>query len=145
MGGLIILAATIVPTLLWVRLDNRYALCASARDDWMGASGSSTITSSSAESGKGRRTKASSRRYKLDGPGQRRHRARHLCLAASALDFPVRSTTLPFYKWMLIVPRRSGSVALRRVRHVHSHGTSNAVNLTDGLDGLAAGSSPSPR
>ncbi|HEX6051732.1 MAG TPA: phospho-N-acetylmuramoyl-pentapeptide-transferase, partial [Gemmatimonadaceae bacterium] len=28
MGGLIILVATIVPTLLWVRLDNRYVLCA---------------------------------------------------------------------------------------------------------------------
>src|SRR5256886_8713925 len=39
MGGLIILLATVVPTLLWARLDNRYAVVAIAATLWMGAIG----------------------------------------------------------------------------------------------------------
>src|SRR6266581_7879022 len=39
MGGLIILLATVVPTLLWARLDSRYAVVAVAAILWMGAIG----------------------------------------------------------------------------------------------------------
>ena len=39
MGGLIILAATIVPTVLWARLNNRYVVLALAVMVWMGAIG----------------------------------------------------------------------------------------------------------
>ena len=39
MGGLIILAAVVMPTLLWARLDNPYVLIAAAATVWMGAIG----------------------------------------------------------------------------------------------------------
>ena len=39
MGGLIILASSIVPTLLWARLDNRYILLALLVTAWMGVIG----------------------------------------------------------------------------------------------------------
>jgi phospho-N-acetylmuramoyl-pentapeptide-transferase len=36
MGGLIILAATLIPTLLWAKLNNRYVLIAMFVMLWMG-------------------------------------------------------------------------------------------------------------
>src|SRR5207244_13075556 len=39
MGGLIIILATVVPTLLWARLDTRYVLVAVTATLWMGAIG----------------------------------------------------------------------------------------------------------
>src|SRR2546427_9900831 len=39
MGGLIILLATVAPTLLWARLDSRYVLVAMGATLWMGAIG----------------------------------------------------------------------------------------------------------
>ena len=39
MGGLIILAATLIPTLLWAKLDNRYILLALLVTTWMGVIG----------------------------------------------------------------------------------------------------------
>src|SRR5436309_16143268 len=39
MGGLIIILATVVPTLLWARLDSRYVVVAVASILWMGAIG----------------------------------------------------------------------------------------------------------
>src|SRR3989475_12613006 len=39
MGGLIILLATVVPTLLWARLDSRYVVVAVAAMLWAGAVG----------------------------------------------------------------------------------------------------------
>ena len=39
MGGLIILGATLISTLLWARLDNRYVLIAMICMAWMGAIG----------------------------------------------------------------------------------------------------------
>ena len=50
---------------------------------------------------------------------------------------PGASTTLPFYKYILIVPTFAWVYVLF-VAFVLT-GTSNAVNITDGLDGLAAG------
>ena len=53
---------------------------------------------------------------------------------------PGASTTLPFLKYMLVVPATIGAAWLYVpfVTFVMT-ATSNAVNLTDGLDGLAAG------
>src|SRR5213595_1743452 len=39
MGGLIIILATVVPTLLWARLDSRYVIVSVAAMLWMGAIG----------------------------------------------------------------------------------------------------------
>ena len=44
MGGLIILAATAIPTLLWAKLDNRYVLLALLVMAWMGVIGASQST-----------------------------------------------------------------------------------------------------
>jgi len=53
---------------------------------------------------------------------------------------PGASTTLPFYKYVLLVPMAAGLAWLYVpwVAFVLT-GASNAVNLTDGLDGLATG------
>jgi phospho-N-acetylmuramoyl-pentapeptide-transferase len=53
---------------------------------------------------------------------------------------PGASTTLPFFKTALVVPLTAGLawIYVPFVTFVLT-GTSNAVNLTDGLDGLAAG------
>jgi phospho-N-acetylmuramoyl-pentapeptide-transferase len=55
-------------------------------------------------------------------------------------SLPGASTTLPFLKYMLVVPATIGAAWLYVpfVTFVMT-ATSNAVNLTDGLDGLAAG------
>src|SRR5881296_1185537 len=44
MGGLIIILATVVPTLLWARLDTRYVLVAVTATLWMGRSAFSTTS-----------------------------------------------------------------------------------------------------
>jgi phospho-N-acetylmuramoyl-pentapeptide-transferase len=53
---------------------------------------------------------------------------------------PGASTTLPFYKYILIVPLTAGMgwLYVLFVTFVMT-GASNAVNMTDGIDGLAAG------
>ena len=49
---------------------------------------------------------------------------------------PATATTVPFFKFVIVT---FCPVALRAVRHLVITGSSNAVNLTDGLDGLATG------
>ncbi len=140
MGGLIILVATIVPTLLWVRLDNRYVLCALAVMVWMGAIGFLDDYLKFKQKREGRKNEGLVERYKLAGQVTA-GLALGLYLWLQPLStLPGASTTLPFYKWMLIVPA-VGWLAWLYVVFVTFilTGVSNAVNLTDGLDGLAAG------
>jgi len=140
MGGLIILTATIVPTLLWVRLDNRYALCALLVMIWMGGIGFLDDYLKFRQKREGRKNEGLVERYKLAGQV-----TAGLALGLYVWQFPLStlpgaSTTLPFYKWMLIVPAAAwlGWLYVAFVTFILT-GTSNAVNLTDGLDGLAAG------
>ena len=140
MGGLIILAATVVPTLLWVRLDNRYALCALLVMVWMGGIGFLDDYLKFRQKREGRKNEGLVERYKLAGQV-----TAGLALGLYVWQFPLStlpgaSTTLPFYKWMLIVPATLGLgwLYVAFVTFILT-GTSNAVNLTDGLDGLAAG------
>ena len=140
MGGLIILAATVVPTLLWVRLDNRYALCALLVMVWMGGIGFLDDYLKFRQKREGRKNEGLVERYKLAG-----QITAGLALGLYVWQFPLStlpgaSTTLPFYKWMLIVPATVGLgwLYVAFVTFILT-GTSNAVNLTDGLDGLAAG------
>ena len=67
MGGLIILAATIIPTLLWVRLDNRYALCALLVMAWMGGIGFLDDYLKFRQKREGRKNEGLVERYKLAG------------------------------------------------------------------------------
>lgn len=134
MGGVILLIATIVPTVLWARLDTGYVLVAAVATLWMGTIGFIDDYLKIVE-GKPRGLVA---RYKLVGQvtfGV----ALGMFLLLHPLAENVRppnATTLPFFKYILIVIPPLLYVAF--VTFVLT-GTSNAVNLTDGLDGLAAG------
>ncbi len=135
MGGLIILLATIVPTLLWAPLTNRFVLVAMIATLWTGAIGFVDDYLKVVQ-GKPRGLVA---RWKLIGQ----------CSFGLALGLylwlqplvpetilPATATVLPFVKYtvVLFVPL----VYVGFVTFVVT-GTSNAVNMTDGLDGLAIG------
>jgi phospho-N-acetylmuramoyl-pentapeptide-transferase len=133
MGGIIVLICTIVPTLLWARLDSRYVLVAAVATLWMGSIGFVDDYLKVVQ-GKSRGLVA---RHKLAGQvtfgialGS------YLLLWPMSNELPAASTTLPFFKYVLVAMPPVLYVAF--VTLVVT-GSSNAVNLTDGLDGLAAG------
>ena len=140
MGGLIILAATIIPTLLWAKLNNRYVLLALGVMAWMGAIGFLDDYLKLRQKRMGVKNEGLVERYKLAGQiviGV----ALGLYLWLDPIStLPGASTTLPFFKYVLIVPLSLGFAWLYVpfVTFILT-GTSNAVNFTDGLDGLAAG------
>jgi phospho-N-acetylmuramoyl-pentapeptide-transferase len=140
MGGLIILVASILPAALWARLDNRYVLLAVLTMLWMGGIGFLDDYLKLRQKRAGLKNEGLVERYKLAGQvtcGV----GLGLWLWLSPLSaLPGASTTVPFFKYILIVPA-SGAVAWLYVVWVTFilTGFSNAVNLTDGLDGLATG------
>jgi phospho-N-acetylmuramoyl-pentapeptide-transferase len=140
MGGLIILIATIVPTLLWAKLNNRYVLLALFVMAWMGGIGFLDDYLKLQQKRRGVKNEGLVERYKLAGQvviGV----ALGLYLWLDPINtLPGASTTLPFFKYVLIVPISIG-FAWTYVPFVTFilTGASNAVNFTDGLDGLAAG------
>ena len=137
MGGLILLAAIFGSTLLWMRFDNRYVWLALAVTLLMGGIGFLDDYLKLRQKREGKENRGLVERYKLIGQ----------VTIGAALGFylwqfplnnlPGASTTLPFYKYVLIVP----TIPILYVPFVTfvMTGTSNAVNLTDGLDGLATG------
>ena len=133
MGGLIIMLSTVVPTLIWARLDNRYVWVAVIATVWMGAIGFIDDYLKIVE-GKPRGLVA---RYKLIGQV-----TFGVALGAYLLwqpltdNLPPNATTLPFFNYVLVI--LPPLVYVGFVTFVVT-GTSNAVNLTDGLDGLATG------
>ncbi|HEY2806943.1 MAG TPA: phospho-N-acetylmuramoyl-pentapeptide-transferase [Gemmatimonadales bacterium] len=135
MGGLIILIATIAPTLLWARLDNRFVLLALLSITWMGAIGFVDDYLKIVQ----RQPRGLVARYKMAG-----QIAFGVILGMLLIAFPwdgtvlpPTSTTLPFLKYWYVV-FTPGIVYIAFVTLVVS-GTSNSVNLADGLDGLATG------
>ncbi len=133
MGGLIILAGIIVPTVLWARLDNSYVLLALFATIWMGLVGFlDDYLKIKMHIRKGLVAK-----YKLIG------QILLGCIIGSYLfwkngtDQYSTLTLLPFVKdyalnysnWFIYVSMVTIVITA----------TSNAVNLTDGLDGLAIG------
>src|SRR5881396_2554831 len=133
MGGLIIILATVVPTLLWARLDSRYVLVAVAATLWMGLIG---FLDDYLKIVRGQ-SQGLVARWKLVGQV-----SFGIGLGVYILLFPLtnsvdpNATQLPFFKyivWVLPWP-----IYLAFVTFVTT-ASSNAVNLTDGLDGLAAG------
>jgi len=133
MGGLIIILATVVPTLLWARLDSRYVVVAVLAMLWAGAIG---FIDDYLKIVRGK-SQGLVARWKLIGQvtfGVALGVA--LILWPLAPDLPATSTQLPVFKYMLLV--LPPPLYLLFVTVVVT-GSSNAVNLTDGLDGLAAG------
>ena len=135
MGGLIILLATIIPTLLWAPLNNRFVVVAILATLWTGAIGFLDDYLKIVE-GKSRGLVA---KWKLAGQC-----SFGLALGLYLLNYPVvppetipaSATTIPFIKYTVVVLAPWLYVAF--VTLVVT-GSSNAVNMTDGLDGLAAG------
>jgi phospho-N-acetylmuramoyl-pentapeptide-transferase len=137
MGGVIILIAGIVPTLLWARLGNKYVWIALFVTAWMGAIGFLDDYLKLKQKREGKENVGLVERYKLAG-----QLSLGIILGLLLWQFPLStlpgaSTTLPFYKYVLVVPLFAW-LYVPWVAFVLT-GTSNAVNLSDGLDGLAAG------
>jgi phospho-N-acetylmuramoyl-pentapeptide-transferase len=135
MGGLIILLATIVPTLLWAPLTNRFVVVAMISTLWMGCIGFVDDYLKIVQ-GKSRGLVA---KYKLVGQcsfGLLLGLYLYVAPLVPADTIPATATTLPFFKYLVV--NFAPWLFLVFVTVVIT-GTSNAVNLTDGLDGLAAG------
>ena len=137
MGGIIILIAALIPTLLWARLTNRYVWVAVGVTAWMGAIGFLDDYLKLKQKREGKKNEGLVERYKLAG-----QLSLGILLGLYLWHFPLStlpgaSTTLPFYKYVLVVPVFAW-LYVPWVAFILT-GTSNAVNLTDGLDGLAAG------
>ena len=140
MGGLIIIAATVVPTLLWARINNRYVLLALVVMCWMGAIGFLDDWLKIRQKRRGQKNEGLVERYKLAGQVTIGIALGVYLWLVPLSNLPGASTTLPFYKYVLVVPA-TAALAWTYVPWVTFvlTGVSNAVNLTDGLDGLATG------
>ena len=136
MGGLIILAAIALATLCWMRFDSRYVWLALVVTLGMGAIGFLDDYLKLMQKRAGQENRGLVERYKLAGQV-----TIGLALGLVIWQWPLSqlsgtATTLPFYKYLLVTLPPATYLAF--VTFVMT-GTSNAVNLTDGLDGLASG------
>jgi phospho-N-acetylmuramoyl-pentapeptide-transferase len=135
MGGLIILLATIVPTLLWAPVNNRFVIVAMLSILWMGCIGFLDDYLKIVQ-GKSRGLVA---KWKLVGQvsfGVILGVFLATNPVVSTETIPATGTTLPFFKYLVVNFAPWLYVAFVTVVIT---GSSNAVNLTDGLDGLATG------
>ena len=137
MGGLIILTAVTTSTLLWMQFDSKYVWLALGVTVLMGAIGFLDDYLKLKQKREGRENRGLVERYKLAGQVTIGLALGFYLWQHPINNLPGASTTLPFYKYVLIVP----TIAWLYVPFVTfvMTGFSNAVNLTDGLDGLAAG------
>src|SRR5688572_9519022 len=131
MGGILIVIAIAVSTLLWGNLESRYVLIALAATLWMGLVGFIDDYLRVVKHYK----KGLLGRYKLAG-----QILLGIGVFAAVYFYPTRGlepgeTNIPFLKDTVV---HLGWIYLPFVILVVT-GASNAVNLTDGLDGLAAG------
>jgi len=142
MGGIIILIAAIVPTLLWARLSGTrpYVYIAIFVTLWMGMIGLIDDLLKLKQKREGKENRGLVERYKLIGQVTVGVILGWWLWQHPISPLPGASTSVPFFKYVLIVPAAYALgwlyVAFTTFIIV---GTSNAVNITDGLDGLAAG------
>ncbi|MES2307085.1 MAG: phospho-N-acetylmuramoyl-pentapeptide-transferase [Gemmatimonadota bacterium] len=135
MGGLIIIAATVIPTLLWAPVTNRFVLVTVIAMLWCGAIGFIDDYLKVVEG----RPRGLVAKWKLIGQV-----SFGITLGVMLVKFPVvppatipaAATTVPFFKYLLVT--FAPWLYVLFVTGVVT-GFSNAVNLTDGLDGLATG------
>ncbi len=144
MGGIIILLATFVPLLLWGRFTwhrgGQYLVIAMSLMAWMGAIGFLDDYLKLRQKRLGVKNEGLVERYKLAGQLTAGLALGLYVWLAPLSTLPGASTTLPFFKYTLLVPSTAALtfLFLGFVTFVIT-GTSNAVNITDGLDGLASG------
>ncbi len=134
MGGMIIILATVLPALLWARLDSPYVVVAILATLWMGAIG---FVDDYLKIVRGK-SQGLVARWKLVG-----QITFGLALGIGLLAWPlapnlrpIASTQVPLFKYFLL-PFWPPLYVLFVT--VVATGSSNSVNLTDGLDGLATG------
>lgn len=140
MGGLILLAAGIVPALMWTRLDNPYVIVTLIVTIWMGGIGFLDDYLKLKQKREGRDVAGLVERYKLAGQITIGLMVGILLWKAPLSSLPGASTTVPFFKYIIIVPAWMALdfLYVGWVTFILT-GVSNSVNLTDGLDGLSAG------
>jgi phospho-N-acetylmuramoyl-pentapeptide-transferase len=141
MGGLIILVCSLASVLTWARLTSHYTVLAIIVTAWMGVIGFLDDVLKLRQKRAGQKNQGLVERYKLVGQviigiflG--------IWLWQNPLSptLPGASTTLPFFKYVLVVPIAASLEWLYVLWTTFIVvGVSNSVNLTDGLDGLAAG------
>jgi phospho-N-acetylmuramoyl-pentapeptide-transferase len=141
MGGLIFLFSALVATVLWARLFSHYVLLALVVTAWMGIIGWLDDYLKLKQKRLGQKNEGLVERYKLLGQVSiGLALGIFLWLHPLSPTLPGASTTLPFYKYLLVRPLYPalGFLYVLWVTFVLT-GVSNAVNIADGLDGLAAG------
>jgi phospho-N-acetylmuramoyl-pentapeptide-transferase len=131
MGGVLVLTAIIIPTLLWADLTNRYVQLALLGTVWMGVIGFIDDYLKVVK----KRPKGMIGRFKLVGQIGYGLLLGTILLQTGGNDPLLTKTSIPFLKDVFI---NWGPFYIPLVILVVT-GTSNAVNLTDGLDGLAIG------
>ncbi len=131
MGGVLVLAAIIIPTLLWGDLTNRYVQLALMGTVWMGAIGFVDDYLKVVK----KRPKGMIGRFKLVGQVSYGLILGAVIVFGGENGSVVTSTSIPFFKDVMIP---FGWFYIPLVILVVT-GASNAVNLADGLDGLAIG------
>lgn len=141
MGGLIILFCSLTSVLLWARMTSRYTVLALIVTAGMGVIGFIDDVLKLRQKRRGEKNQGLVERYKLIGQvvigvflGY------YLWQFPLSPNLPGASTTLPFYKYVLLVPAAASLEWLYVLFTTFILvGVSNSVNLTDGVDGLAAG------
>ncbi len=132
MGGLIIIAAASLSTVMWARLDNWYTVLAVVSLLWMGGIGFLDDYLKVVQG----KTRGLVARYKMIGQWTFGLGLGAFLVANPISAHPTTWTSVPFFAD--VAAAFSVPVYILFTGFVVS-GTSNAVNLTDGLDGLAAG------
>ena len=142
MGGLIILNSALISVVLWGRfsLSHPYLLIAILVTMWMGGIGLLDDTLKLRQKARGERNQGLVEKYKLAGQ----------IIVGVAMgwyvwqhplspNLPGASTTVPFFKYHLVEWTAGFGILYVLFTTFILVGTSNAVNITDGLDGLASG------
>ena len=130
MGGVLVLTAIVIPTLLWADLSNRYVQLALLSTVWMGTIGFIDDYLKVVK----KRRKGMIGRFKLVGQVSFGLLLGIILLKTGGSDPLLTQTAVPFLKTYI----DWGVFYIPLVILVVT-GASNAVNLTDGLDGLAIG------
>ena len=142
MGGLIILNSALISVALWGRfsLSHPYLYVAVATTLWMGVIGFVDDVLKIRQKAKGEKKDGLVEKYKLVGQV-----TAGLALGFYLLHYPLQpnlpaaSTSLPFFKYYIVEFLPGFAWAYVLFTTFILTGTSNAVNITDGLDGLASG------
>ena len=132
MGGLIIIGAATVSTLLWAELTNWYTILALVSLLWMGAIGFLDDYLKVVQ----KKTRGLVARYKMIGQWTFGLGLGAFLVLRPISPHPTTWTTVPFF---VDVAAAFTPVVFVFFTGAVISGSSNAVNLTDGLDGLAAG------